>query len=280
MSIPDNLTPIQNLLCGFAGTFIPRTLLAPLDTMKLIAGNHQGRVFPTLSHRLATEGFSCLWHGISCDWIRLPPQFMLRYWISRSLRSNRYFEAPALVADNLAAVVAIAAIHPIEVIHSLMQSNSTLYPTIASTADAVVRHDGVAGLYRGLLPTMCGYIPYRAVQWFSVPFIERLIAHPKFRHSFFSDAFLTTAISTAAQFSSYPFEVMRKRMMSDPELRGRPFLDLCKETWRLRGIRGFYDGFGISLLRVFPIIWAQQVATRELRHLVGMFNYMVKEHRL
>jgi hypothetical protein len=188
---------------------------------------------------------------------------------------------PPLLADNIAAVISIAAIHPIEVVHSLMQSNSVRYPTIARTADSVIHTDGISGLYRGLVPTILGYIPYRAVQWFSVPFFETLARHPNFRgHSFVSDAFVTTGISTAAQFASYPFEVVRKRMMSDPSLRGRSFVDICQETWKTRGIRGFYDSFGVSMLRVFPIIWAQQFATREFRRLVARFNYTVKEYRL
>ena len=41
LRIPDTLSPIQNLLCGFAGVAIPRTILYPLDTMKLIAGNKE-----------------------------------------------------------------------------------------------------------------------------------------------------------------------------------------------------------------------------------------------
>jgi hypothetical protein len=90
-----------------------------------------------------------------------------------------------------------------------------------------------------------------------------------------SGGVLTTANATTAHVVTYPFEVLRKRMMTDPGLTGRSFTNVVVETYHTRGIAGFYDSLGISLVRVFPIIWMQQVAPRELRKLVANFNYSV-----
>ena len=274
---PDTLTPIQNLLCGFAGVAIPRTALAPLDLMKLIAGNNEGRVWPELSRRLSSEGIFAMWNGVQCDWIRLPPQFILRYLVANNLRSLR---VPPLLADNAAAVAAIAAIHPIDVVHSLMQSNSLKYPSVAETVASVVRNDGITGLYRGLAPTVLGYIPYRAVQYCSIIFIDKLARGKNRNSTFFSDAVGSSVISTVAQFASYPFEVVRKRMMTDPSLKGKGWMEIMSDTYQKRGFWALYDSFGWSIARTLPLIWTQQVATREFRRFVAMFNYSVERHKL
>ena len=276
---PDTLTPIQNLLCGFAGVAIPRTALAPIDMIKLIAGNNEGRVWPELSRRLSSEGILAMWHGVQCDWIRLPPQFILRYLVANQLRSLRM---PPLLADNAAAVASIAAIHPIDVVHSLMQSNSLKYPSVAETLASVVRNDGITGLYRGLTPTVLGYIPYRAVQYCSVIFIDKLARrrNATFTSSFFTDAVGSSVVSTMAQFASYPFEVVRKRMMTDPTVKGKGWMEIMNDTYQRRGFWGLYDSFGWSIARTLPLIWTQQVATREFRKFVAMFNYTVERHKL
>jgi hypothetical protein len=198
---------------------------------------------------------------------------MLRYLITHNLRGT-FLNLHPLIIDNVAAVTSVAAVHPIEVVHSLMQSDSLRFPSIAATASCVLRAEGLAGFYRGLLPTIIGYVPYRAVLYASAPVFEML------RRTNANEAVVSTTIAIAAQFTTYPFEVIRKRMMSDPSLKGKSFNDVVAETWRKRGVAGFYDSFSISMLRIFPMIWAQQLATREFRKIVGTFNNMIELHKL
>jgi solute carrier family 25 phosphate transporter 23/24/25/41 len=275
----ESLTPIQNVICGFLGVAVPRTVFAPIDTFKLMAGNHRGPLLPEIARRLTTEGTIAMWNGVFLDWVRFPPQFALRFFLCRQIRERTPLKEYPIICDNIAAVISIATIHPIEVVHTLMQSNSIKYPSIATTVSWLLKTDGFPGFYRGLVPTILGMIPYRAVQYGSVPLVERLWQSPV-RHSFINETVASTAITAIAQFASFPFEVIRKRMMSDPSIRGKSFTEVCVETYRERGLFAFYDSFGIAMIRVFPIVWTQQVATRELRKLVARFNYVMSKHRL
>lgn len=279
LQIPDTLSPIQNLLCGFAGVAIPRTILYPLDTMKLISGNNEGQLMPALKKRVCEQGIPSLWNGIFCDWVRLPPQFILRYFVSRHLKSLS-FKIPGIIEDTISSAIAVAAIHPIEVVHSHMQFDPINYPSLAKTITHIYKTNGLKGFFRGLTPTLIGHIPYRTVQYSSILFFEKLVNSPRYapHHSYNKDVFVSVFISTVAQASSYPFEVIRKRMMSDPKIQGMSFVDVVKQTYRERGIRGFYDSFGIAMIRVVPIMWMQQFATRELRNFTALFNYQMKIH--
>jgi hypothetical protein len=281
-SFVEALTPIQNVICGFLGVVVPRTIFEPLDTIKLMAGNHHAPLMQEIAHRLTTEGTIAMWNGVLLDWVRFPPQFFLRFLMNRQLRDHTFLKKYPIICDNLSAVLSISAIHPIEVVHSLMQYSSIKFPTIAATVSWVLKTNGVAGFYRGLLPTVLGHIPYRAVQYGSVPLVERLMRSPiKISgHPIFNEIVASTAITALAQFASYPFEVIRKRMMSDPSIRQKSFTQVCVETYQERGIRGFYDSFGIAMIRVVPIVWTQQVATRELRKFLARFNYVMQKHGL
>lgn len=278
--IPDTLTPIQNLLCGFAGVAIPRTILFPIDTMKLIASNNDGQLLPALTTRVCELGIPSLWNGIICDWIRLPPQFILRYFITQTLRSCPY-RIPGILEDTISSAGAVAAIHPIEVVHNLMQYDPHKYSTLPKTIAHIFKTDGVSGFFRGLSPTVLGFIPYRTVQYCSFALFDKISRDPRVnaQPSYYKELCLSVLISTAAQASSYPFEVIRKRMMSDPRVHDMSFTEIVRDTYHRRGIRGFYDAFGITMMRVFPIIWMQQMATKELRKFVALFNYEMAKHK-
>lgn len=279
LRIPDTLSPIQNLLCGFAGVAIPRTILYPLDTMKLIAGNNEGELLPALKKRVCEQGIPSLWNGIMCDWLRIPPQFILRYLVSKHLKSFS-FKIPGIIEDTISSAIAVAAVQPIEVVHSHMQFDPINNPSLAKTIAHIYKANGFKGFFRGLTPTLIGHIPYRTVQYSSILFFERFVNNSRYatHHSYNRDVFLSVFISAAAQASSYPFEVIRKRMMSDPKIQGMSFVDVVKQTYQQRGIRGFYDSFGIAMIRVFPLMWMQQMTTRELRHFTALFNYQMKMH--
>jgi solute carrier family 25 phosphate transporter 23/24/25/41 len=285
--LPDSpatrtLTPIQNVICGFLGVVVPRTVFAPLDTIKLMAANHRGPLLPEIARRLTSEGTISMWNGALLDWVRFPPQFLLRFFVSRQLRDSTFFKDRSVICDNLAAVLSISAIHPIEVVHSLMQGNPIKFPTIATTVSWVLKTNGYAGFYRGLLPTVLGYIPYRAVQYGSVPLVEHLMRRQlkSSGHPLVNEIVASTAITAFAQFASFPFEVIRKRMMSDPSIRHKSFTEVCVETYKERGVRGFYDSFGFAMIRLVPILWTQQIATRELRKFLQRFNYITQKHQL
>ncbi|KAK8882437.1 hypothetical protein M9Y10_045079 [Tritrichomonas musculus] len=279
LQVPDTLSPIQNLICGFAGVAIPRTVLYPFDTMKLISGNNEGHLMPALKKRVCEQGIPSLWNGLICDWIRLPPQFLLRYFVSLHLRSLS-IKIPGIIEDTISSAVAVAGIHPIEVVHSLMQYDPIQYPSLAKTVAHIYKSNGFKGFFRGLTPTLIGHIPYRTVQYSSILFYNKIANNPRYyAHSYNRDVFLSVLISTAAQASSYPFEVIRKRMMTDPKIQGMSFVDVVKQTYNERGILGFYDSFGIAMIRVIPIMWMQQFATRELRKFTALFNYQMKIHK-
>jgi len=274
-SIKCDLSPVQSLLCGFGGIIVPRTLLAPMESIKLMRALYGKNVYSHFKDQINNEGFVSLWHGYSCDWIRIPIQSICRYLLYNQIRSSTTLKVSIPIADNISAALSSAMLHPIEVIHTLMVSNPGKYQTIAHTAAYLIKNDGFTGFFRGLTPTLLGYIPNRSVQLASYYILQKYPIKPTMGYDFL----IGSAITTIAHAASYPFEVARRRMMADESVRNMNFVDVWKDTVRTRGITGLYSGFGFSMLRVLPITWLQRVATRELRTFLTRFNYHMELHK-
>ena len=73
------------------------------------------------------------------------------------------------VAGSLAGVISVSATFPLDTVRARLafQVTETKYSGIFNTALVIFRSEGgVAGLYRGLLPTLIGIIPYAGLSFY------------------------------------------------------------------------------------------------------------------
>ena len=264
------LSPVQTLVCGFGGIILPKMILAPFDSLKLFSQIYGKDSYKYLMEEVKVQGFPSLYNGVVCDILRIPTQSLLHYILFNQMRNrmNKTF------ADSIAATVSATFFHPLDVIQTLMISNPAKYPTIPKTVSRVIKKNGLSGLYRGLTPTLVGFVPYRTVQLGAHFLLKRYSV----KNTLLNEWIVTGAVTGAAQFFTYPFDIVRKRMICDESLRGKSMITVFKETHRNKGFRGFYEGFGISFLKTVPLIWLQEKATKELTTLCGRFNYLMCKH--
>lgn len=273
----DNLSPIQNILSGFGGVVLPRAILAPYDTMKLISINHNGVIFPTLKKKLISEGIPSLWNGCICSFIQIPPQFIFRYLLNNKI-SKYYPRLPKWFVSNTSTLASIAAFYPLDVVYSLMQYDQTKYPTIPKTLSKLLKEDGITGLYKGLQPTILGFFPFQSTKLLTYYMMEKLSLSRRFNFlNSYAGSLVTASVAmTTAQAITYPFDVVRKRMICDPSFRKKRFHNVFKEIYHERGIVGFYDSFNLSLIKVVSGVWLQQTLTYEFKKIFEKFNYVMK----
>jgi len=131
---------------------------------------------------------------------------------------------------------------------------------------------GIENFYRGFIPTVVGMIPYAGVSFWvhdwvgdilrSKPFVkytlspvpprnEREARHPKLRN--YWEAVAGGIAGLLAQTSSYPIEVVRRRMqvggaVGNHEMKG-PW-ETAKSIYSSAGLRGFYVGLSIGYFKV------------------------------
>ena len=133
--------------------------------------------------------------------------------------------------------------------------------------------EGIRGLYRGLGASLLG-VSHGAVQFAVYEPTKRFYLSQRARilsrkqgdvqgGKLDNDA--TVAISTVAKLvasaATYPYQVVRSRMQNhEAETRfGKGIAGVMKRVWAEEGLRGFYRGVGLGMVRVMPATCARAV---------------------
>lgn len=157
-------------------------------------------------------------------------------------------------AGSLAALL----INPFEVIKVQAQVHRLRHPTNASTYQLMretLRRDGWKGLYRGFAGTLVREAGGGAV-WFGTYEYACMVMADGGPKQQLSAVELVMAGATAGisyNFSFFPADVLKSiyqsRQQSDRKL---PLGSLIRDIYRRQGIRGFYQGLGVTLIRAVP----------------------------
>ncbi|KAL4797864.1 mitochondrial carrier domain-containing protein [Aspergillus venezuelensis] len=144
--------------------------------------------------------------------------------------------------------------------------------SVTSTTRKIIPSSGLANFYRGFTPTLLGMLPYAGVSflthdtvgdWLRLPSIapyttipqpDSLSRRPQLTAA--AELFSGAIAGVVSQTSSYPFEVMRRRMQVGGVVGDGRRLGIA-ETARIifneRGFRGFWIGLTIGYLKVIPM---------------------------
>jgi len=114
--------------------------------------------------------------------------------------------------------------------------------------------------YRGFTVTVMGMIPYAGVSFLSWGFLRSYFLPPsKVGHASptpLADLAIGATSGAIAQTTSYPFEVVRRRMqvggITQPD-RWLRWGETILAIWQASGWRGFYVGLTIGYLKVVPM---------------------------
>lgn len=153
--------------------------------------------------------------------------------------------------------------NPIWVIKTRMLSTSATHPgayqSIVDGATQIYRAEGVAGFYRGLVPSLFGVthgaIQFMAYEQLKIYRARTLTGGQKDLGA--SDFLILSGLAKViAGSSTYPYQVVRARLqMYDADSTYKSARDVVSQVWRKEGLKGFYKGLAPNLLRVLPSTW-------------------------
>ncbi|CEJ58181.1 Putative Mitochondrial carrier protein [Penicillium brasilianum] len=148
--------------------------------------------------------------------------------------------------------------------------------TVASTVNQAVPRSGIANFYRGFGPTILGMLPYAGVSflthdtvgdWLRSPSLAQYTTLPASKSkpkngsrqpqlNAAAELFSGAIAGLVSQTSSYPLEVIRRRMQVGGAVSGGQRLGLIetgRKIWLERGFRGFWVGLTIGYIKVVPM---------------------------
>lgn len=148
-------------------------------------------------------------------------------------------------------------------------SMSSSKKTIQETIRILYAEGGIFTFWRGMSANLLG-LSHVAVQF---PVYEKLKVN--FRGSKAEGNEKTTELLLASGISkmsasilTYPHEVIRSRMMDIRSVHGIGFLETCRRIYSMEGLRGFYVGISVSLIRVIPNTMLTFLVYERVLHLI------------
>ncbi|PLN79133.1 mitochondrial carrier protein [Aspergillus taichungensis] len=168
--------------------------------------------------------------------------------------------------------------------------------TAAAHASAIVHNaipsHGLANFYRGFVPTLLGMLPYAGVSflthdtvgdWLRSPSLAQHTTIPGSESSrrgsrrpqltAAAELFSGALAGLVSQTSSYPLEVMRRRMQVGGVVgdgRRLGILETARIIWLERGFRGFWVGLTIGYVKVIPMVATGFFAYERLKWAFGI----------
>jgi solute carrier family 25 (mitochondrial phosphate transporter), member 23/24/25/41 len=271
---------IKLLLAGAAAGVVSRTSTAPIERVKVMmqvrtmqTGNintvaSQQGIVQTLRNIVRQEGPRGLYRGNGTNVARVAPSAAVRFasfeFFKNKLKRNGDSET-IVTLKNLAAgagagIMATATTHPLDLIRSTLAVNSgTKYRGAADAAKQLFQQGGVSALYRGVLVSTFGVVPYTALNFASYEMIKRFKVpgsgageeQGKQRQKSVVRNLVSGGIAgTMAMTATYPLELLRRRtMVADGSLGAA---QIAKELFKAEGWRGFYRGIAPNYLKVMP----------------------------
>ncbi|KAI8924752.1 mitochondrial carrier domain-containing protein [Entophlyctis helioformis] len=123
----------------------------------------------------------------------------------------------------------------------------------------VVRHEGVAGLYRGIVPAFIG-VSHGALQFMAYEEMKHIrmeLVHGADINKLGPFEYITMAAASKvfATVCTYPYQVIKSRMQVQSAYVQNDYTTVLQTTasiFKNEGVRGFYKGMGVNIVRVLP----------------------------
>lgn len=191
--------------------------------------------------------------------------------------------ANSMIAGAGGGLVASIATCPLDVIKTKLQAQRAIqgqrgYQGIIQTVRSILTENGFRGLYRGLGPTLLGYLPTWAIYFtvydgikshfsqrseYEQDEVERIYPAPHAKgyqpamreHSWSLHLLSAMTAGAASTVCTNPLWVIKTRIQTQTveDVRYRHTLDAALSIYRTEGLRAFYRGLVPSLLGIFHV---------------------------
>lgn len=166
---------------------------------------------------------------------------------------------------SLAGASAVICTYPFEVARTRLavQTTKRLYKGTFHAFWRISQDEGLSVLYKGIGPTMVGILVYSGMAFCIYFGSKDLAAH----NSTFGHFVYGAMAGILGQLTAYPFDVVRKKMQAHGFIErvsnfkstysSTPLqyfslsrsLDFVMEIWQKEGLRGFFKGFSVNIVK-------------------------------
>lgn len=297
---------VKVLLCGAVAGAASRSSVSPLERVKIIMqvqdimGGGGGTSAPAdrarfnsigqgLRYIYQTEGFMGFYKGNGTNVVRILPysstQFLVFDLIKRRYAESGGFDAAQkTMAGSTAGFCSVIVSYPLDFVRGRLSvqgaSTATRYTGIANAVARISREEGPLKLYRGMMPSLVGIIPYTGIQFATYHTLRPMVMAYK---GVTEDKDLGVLASlgcggvagAAAQTAAYPFDLLRRRFQMQGFAAGQlegydSIVGAFRHVVRTEGLRGLYKGLAPNYAKVVPTIAVQFAVFEQMKLFVQL----------
>jgi solute carrier family 25 (mitochondrial folate transporter), member 32 len=249
----------SHLIAGAISGAVATGFTAPLELIKTVlqTGVAQNKGSITLLKEYAQMGgLKACFRGLAPTLAGIVPHngiyFALYGPFKRQVQELILIEQECLASGSAAIIAGSAAnivTNPIWVVKTKMSALPNRYPTIYNSFQRIYKEEGMRGYFKGLGSSLLG-VSHVLIQFPAYEFIKDRLSDDPNSKSLISIGVASMASKFLATLFTYPIEVFRVRCQMHIRSKQEPlqFFKLLKN----HGIRSFYSGFLINMLRTIP----------------------------
>jgi len=257
---------LEHLATGFIAGTLARTITSPLDVLKMLmqVSAKGGSVSGEAMKLWRESGIAGFWRGNVAACVRLGPQSAIKFYAFDELQTKFGNGKPLLgwkrtVCGSTAGVISQVLTYPLDVIRTRITVDPKKYTGIFSGLFTIIKEEGFGALYAGVIPTVMGVIPYEGAQFYAQGALKNLYQTkiaPGKPITPFTNCMIGACAGIFSQTFSYPFDVVRKRLMLVDKATGKPLysgmMDCFTKLVAAEGPLALYKGFGLNCVKGVP----------------------------
>jgi len=293
----DPATVGKKLICGGVAGSVSKTLIAPLERVKILFQVNSQQypytgIVSTLQRIVRREGFFGLYNGNSSSVLRVFPYAAIQFVTFDMFRGlfnpdpNNISLIGNFAAGSLAGATSVVFTYPLDVTRARLavqvSNESRQYSGLIMALRSMWRHEGgLRALYRGAGPTMLGIFPYAGINFFTYHTLKWHYTHRWTDHQPISTPlrlFFGSCAGMLGQTTVYPLDVIRRRMQIEGLHSGSAHYRYeYRSTWHAfrsitqqEGWRALFRGLHINYIKVVPLVSISFTVNDLLRHSMGI----------
>lgn len=271
---------LTDFMMGGVSAAVSKTAAAPIERIKLLIQNQdemikQGRlagpyrgIGDCFVRTYQNEGLASFWRGNTANVIRYFPTQALNFAFKDYFKALFAVPKDAAYWKKFSANIAsggAAGASSLVFVYSLDYARTRLANDAKSVAKGGERQfnglidvyrktiawEGIAGLYRGFVPSVVGIVVYRGLYFGLYDSLKPLVLRGKIGESFLAAFLLGWGVTTTAGLVSYPLDTIRRRMMmtSGGGVHYKSMLHATSSIIAKEGVYSLFKGAGANILR-------------------------------
>ncbi|KAH7104231.1 mitochondrial carrier domain-containing protein [Auriculariales sp. MPI-PUGE-AT-0066] len=268
-----------DFLMGGVSAAVAKTSAAPIERIKLLVQNQdemikQGRlatpykgVMDCFRRTYAEEGLVSLWRGNTANVIRyfptqhstLPSDYFKSLFGFKKNEGYWTWFAGNVASGGAAGATSLLFVYSLDYARTRLANDAKSakgggarqFDGLVDVYRKTLKSDGLAGLYRGFVPSVVGIIVYRGLYFGVYDSVKPVVLVGNLQGNFFASFLLGWGVTVGAGLASYPLDTIRRRMMmtSGGTVHYKSMFDAGSQIIAKEGTRSLFKGAGANILR-------------------------------